>query len=916
MKPLILCILDGVGIRKEQHGNAVYEANMPNFDRLMMEYPHSLLDASEEYVGLPHNQMGNSEVGHSNIGAGRIVYQPQQLINEEIKNKQFFQNKNILEVINHTKTNNSKLHILGLLSDGGIHSDINHLLSLIDMCKANNIKNLYFHLFLDGRDTLPKEAIKYIEILEQKIKETNIGEIATISGRYYAMDRDNRWDRIEKAYKVIVGNSKEKKNYKKHIESSYKKNITDEFIEPILVNKNGILEDNDGLIVFNYRPDRLRELFKAITNSEFKEFEHKTFNNIKLVTMFGVSEEVICTNAYQKQTLENTLGIYLSKKKLKQLRIAETEKYAHVTYFFDGGKELDLEGKKQILIPSPKVSTYDLKPEMSAYEITDQLLNEMNKYDVIILNFANGDMVGHTGKMDATIKALEHLDICLGKIYDKVKELKGTLIVTADHGNSDTMLDENNNPITSHSMSKVPFIITNKKIKLKNGKLADIAPTMLKILNLDIPKEMTGKSLIKEKHTISNIFIIISLMFLCTLGTFYTTRLIKFYKLENPSITVEDRMLIDEIKQNIVTSGSGLYHTNNEFIYKGKVENNYLLYSGILFRIIKINNDNSIKLITEESITNLKYNGNYKTSDIRKYLNDNGLENTGQFYNNLITPDNYLKNATFCLGKIAENKSDCSEQIIDKVGLLGLNEYIDALGNESYLNNGNYYWLIDGTDKGYYVFSEGGISNDTPGYYGIRPVINLKENTKIISGNGTFNDPYKIENTNVTIGKYIKYSNYVWKIINIEEDSYKLAMTNLLDIDLPYSTKTNQFNLNDKTSIAYYLNHTFYDKLDKTYLIEKEFKVGSYHDNYLDIYKEQVKANVGMMNIADLYVNDFSNYTLLTPATADMIYTVKSNNRYSTNFIEEKTKIRPVIYINKNINLNGNGSEANPFEIS
>ena len=500
MKPFVLCILDGVGIRKEKHGNAVKKANMPNFNKLMKKYPHSLLNASEESVGLPHGQMGNSEVGHSNIGAGRVLYQPQEIINREIKDGNFYQNKNILEVINHTLKNNSKLHIFGLLSDGGIHSDISHLMALIDMCKNNGIKNLYFHLFLDGRDTLPTVSIKYIEKLEQKIKETGIGQIATISGRYYAMDRDNRWERIEKAYNVIIGKSNVTENYKKYIEDSYKKNITDEFIEPILVNKDGILEDNNGLIVFNFRPDRLRELFKAITNKDFNEFEHKEFKNIKLVTMFGVSEEVICTNAYQKETLENTLGVYLSKNNLTQLRIAETEKYAHVTYFFDGGKELELKGKDQILIPSPKVSTYDLKPEMSAYEITDKLLEVIDKYDVVILNFANGDMVGHTGKFNETVAALETIDKCLGKIYEKVTKLKGTLMVTADHGNSDTMLDENDNPVTSHSMSKVPLIITNKKIKLKNGKLADIAPTILSYLNLKVPKEMTGKNLIKRRR--------------------------------------------------------------------------------------------------------------------------------------------------------------------------------------------------------------------------------------------------------------------------------------------------------------------------------------------------------------------------------------------------------------------------------
>ena len=912
MKPLVLCILDGVGIRKEKNGNAVYEAKMPNFDNLMKKYPHSLLDASEESVGLPHGQMGNSEVGHSNIGAGRIVYQPQQLINEEIKNGNFYKNENILNVINHVKNNKSKLHIFGLLSDGGIHSHIDHLMSLIDMCKDNNIEQIYFHLFLDGRDTLPNEAIKYIEQLEEKIKETNIGIIASISGRYYAMDRDNRWDRIEKSYKVITGIGKEIKNYKKYIQDSYQKNITDEFIKPILVDKNGKLENNDGLIVFNYRPDRLRELFKVITNPDFNEFKHQEFKNIKLVTMFGVSEEVICTNAYQKQKLENTLGVYLSKNNLKQLRIAETEKYAHVTYFFDGGKELTLEGKDQILIPSPKVATYDLKPEMSAYEITDELLKVMDKYDVVILNFANGDMVGHTGDLKATIKALEHLDICLGKIYNKVKELKGTLIVTADHGNSDTMLDENNNPVTSHSMSKVPFIITNKKLKLKNGKLADIAPTMLSLLNLDIPKEMNGKNLIKKKHIISNIFITISILFLSFLLIFYGNRLIQFYKEEHPDVNVNTN-LVDNLKQDTVTTGDGLYYQNKEYIFKGYPKNNYLTYSGYLFRIVKVNADGSIKLITDDSIYNLKLNGNYKTSNIRKFLNDDGLEATGIFYNNLLYPELYLKSNQFCLEASKEDTS-CIEQINDKVGLLSYQEYVDALGNNSYLNNNNYYWLSTGKDKNNYVFQEGGVSNETIGYYGIRPIINLKEDTKIIGGTGTVDDPYRIDASAVTVGKYITYSNMLWKIIAINEDSYKLALASLLD-ERRYSLYSNQYNIKDRTSIAYYLNNEFYNNLDKKYLLEGNFYIGNYNDNYSTIYSEEIKTYVGLMSVTDNFVNDFSNYYLITPSTADMVYSVNSNGRLSITPIENKLKIRPVIYLSKNISLTGTGDINDPLII-
>lgn len=499
MKPLVLCILDGVGIRNTEYGNAFMQANKPNFDRLWNSYPHSLLEASGELVGLPDGQMGNSEVGHMNIGAGRIVYQPLQYINEQIKNKEIFNNKEILEVINHTKNNNSKLHIFGLLSDGGIHSHINHLFALLEMCKKNNITNLYLHLFLDGRDTLPKSALGFIDTLNNKMNELGIGSIATISGRYYAMDRDNRWDRVKKAYDVIVnGVGPTYNNAQDSINDNYAKDITDEFIVPSIIDKKGIVEDNDGLITFNFRPDRLREIFYTLTNPEFNEFETKKLTNVKLVTMFSVSSDVICKNAFEHQKLDNTLGEYIASKNLKQLRIAETEKYAHVTYFFDGGVEKDLKGCDRVLIPSPKVATYDLKPEMSAREITNTLLDKIEKdlYDVIIVNFANGDMVGHTGVFDAAIKAVEVLDECLGKIDTLVKEKNGLLIVTADHGNCDYMLDENGNIITSHSTSLVPFIVNDNKLVLKNGKLGDIAPTILKLLNIDIPNDMTGDILV------------------------------------------------------------------------------------------------------------------------------------------------------------------------------------------------------------------------------------------------------------------------------------------------------------------------------------------------------------------------------------------------------------------------------------
>lgn len=495
----VLCIMDGVGIRDTEYGNAVKMAKKPNLDYLIKNYPHSKLEASGELVGLPAGQMGNSEVGHTNIGAGRIVYQPLQLITNQIKNGEFFQNKNLLETIKHVKDNHSNLHICGLLSDGGIHSHINHLFGLIDLCKKEGISNVYYHVFLDGRDTLPNICLKYLDELSEKIKETSVGSIASISGRYYAMDRDNRWDRVKKAYDVMVtGTGIECNSYKDVIEKNYNEGIFDEFIVPTIIDKNGMIKDNDGLIAFNFRPDRLREIFKAITNPDFSDFEHKNLKNIKLTTMMPVSNEVICNNAFELQKLDNTLGEYLSKNHKTQLRIAETEKYAHVTYFFDGGVEKDLDGCKRILVNSPKVATYDLKPEMSAYEVTDKLIKELdNHLDVVILNFANGDMVGHTGNLDAAIKAVETVDDCIGKIYKKVEEIGGTLIVTADHGNSEVMIDDNGNVITSHTTNKVPFIITDKSIKLEDGKLADIAPTMLYLLGLDIPKEMTGNVLIK-----------------------------------------------------------------------------------------------------------------------------------------------------------------------------------------------------------------------------------------------------------------------------------------------------------------------------------------------------------------------------------------------------------------------------------
>lgn len=498
MKPLLLCILDGFGYSTETVGNAVIAAKTPNLDYLFNKYPHSLLEASSKFVGLPEGQMGNSEVGHQNIGAGRVVYQQVQIINNAIENKEFFKNKKFLNLFNYVKQNHSKLHLIGLVSTGGVHSKLEHLLTLLELCKQENITNVYIHILTDGRDTLPKSANEYIDQLQHKIDELEIGTIASIGGRYYGMDRDNRYDRVEKAYDVITGQSDSKyDNYKKAIEINYQNNTTDEFIIPGLIDENGIVEDNDGIIFFNYRPDRLRELGAALSNENFAGFNRKKIVNIKLVTMMPISDEAIYEHAFDLETVNNSFGEYISKKGLTQLRIAETEKYAHVTYYFDGGVERDLKNSTRKLIPSPKVAYYDETPEMSAYEITDYLLDNMHKYDVIILNFANGDMVGHTGNFEATIKAVETLDQCIKKLYDKIIDLNGTMVITADHGNCERMLDEKGNILTSHSSNKVPFLMTTN-LKLKDGKLGDIAPTLLKYLNIDIPKEMTGDILIEE----------------------------------------------------------------------------------------------------------------------------------------------------------------------------------------------------------------------------------------------------------------------------------------------------------------------------------------------------------------------------------------------------------------------------------
>lgn len=481
MKPVLLCILDGVGIREEKLGNAFKNANTPNFDFLWENYPHTVLNASEEYVGLPKGQMGNSEVGHTNIGAGRIVYQSLELINKSFKNHEIDNNEKLLEIISYVKKNNKKLHIMGLTSDGGIHSHIDHLNGIISIAQKHGLEDkIFIHAITDGRDTLYNSSYSYIE----KLKSQNI---ASISGRYYAMDRDKRYERTNLYFDTITGNNITNMSIKDYINNSYANNETDEFIKPALFIKDGKIEKDDALIWINFRPDRAIQIVNKIISY-----------GTKVLTMMKINNEISAPYLFSHEKIKNTLGEYLSNLGYTQARIAETEKYAHVTYFFDGGETLNLKGCDQILIPSPKVATYDLKPEMSAYEITDTLLKKIDNYDFIILNFANGDMVGHTGNYEKTIEAVEHVDNCLGKIINKINEKHGLLIITADHGNCDYMFDKEGNIITSHSLSVVPFIVMKKDLTLTNGNLSDIASTILELCNIDIPKEMTGKSLIKK----------------------------------------------------------------------------------------------------------------------------------------------------------------------------------------------------------------------------------------------------------------------------------------------------------------------------------------------------------------------------------------------------------------------------------
>ncbi len=506
-KVTMLMILDGFGDNANKQGNAVELANTPNLDKLKKKYCCTDIYTSGKYVGLPDGQMGNSEVGHTNIGAGRIVYQELTRITKSIEDGDFFSIPEFLDAIENCKKHHSKLHILGLVSDGGVHSHIRHLYGLLEMAKRRDFEDVYVHCFLDGRDTPPASAENYITQLQEKMKEKGVGKIATLAGRFYAMDRDKRWQRIQKAYDAMVfGKGEKAQTPTKAIEDSYQKEVFDEFVVPtVMCNANeepiAKIEDNDSVIFFNFRPDRARQITRALVDPEFNEFETKKMN-LYFVCFTSYDETMPNVHiAFKKEPLKNTFGEIVSKHGLKQLRIAETEKYAHVTFFFNGGEEKQYPGEDRILVPSPKVETYDMKPEMSAYEVTDKVCEalENDKYDVIILNFANSDMVGHTGNLDAAIKAVEAVDKCIGRISKIIEEKKGNLIITADHGNAEQMIDyKTGEPHTAHTTNPVPTILmTSENYKLKeNGKLADLAPTMLDLMGIDKPEEMTGESLL------------------------------------------------------------------------------------------------------------------------------------------------------------------------------------------------------------------------------------------------------------------------------------------------------------------------------------------------------------------------------------------------------------------------------------
>lgn len=506
-KRVILCIMDGWGINKDCPKDATKTAKTPNFDKLKETEKYTQINASGEYVGLPDGQMGNSEVGHLNLGAGRVVYQDLTRINKEIREGKFFENKAFKDAIEHVKKNDSSLHLYGLVSTGGVHSSFEHVKALVKMSAENGLKKVYVHAFLDGRDTPPKSAVEFLAELEAELKKYNLPQIATISGRYWAMDRDNRWDRVEKAYNALLfGEGEKAANSDEAIKASYAKDVTDEFVEPTITNADpdSRIKDNDAIIFFNYRPDRAREITRAMTFEEFDGFNRKARrNNLYYVCMAQYDETFPLPIAYPPEKLTNILGDVLDDNGVKQYRTAETEKYAHITFFFNGGEEKSGKLETRALVASPKVATYDLQPEMSAPQVCENVLKALDdpQYGFILVNFANPDMVGHTGVFDAAIKACETVDTCVGKIVEKAKENGVVMLLTADHGNSECMEDpQTHTPFTAHTTNPVPFMLINGqgKYELKDtGALCDVAPTILQLLGIKQPAEMTGQSLIK-----------------------------------------------------------------------------------------------------------------------------------------------------------------------------------------------------------------------------------------------------------------------------------------------------------------------------------------------------------------------------------------------------------------------------------
>ena len=502
-KPVALIIMDGFGNGEKNRGNAIYDAKKPNLDRLFSENPLTEIGASGLDVGLPDGQMGNSEVGHTNIGAGRIVYQELTRITKAVKDGDFFENPEFAKAVKNVKDNDSALHLFGLLSDGGVHSHNTHLYALLELAKKSGLEKVYVHAFLDGRDVPPSSGADYVADCQSKMDEIGVGKIATVMGRYYAMDRDNRWERVEKAYSAMVyGEGVKADDAVEAVKESYKNEVTDEFVIPTVCEENAAIGANDSVIFFNFRPDRAREITRCFVDPDFSGFERKKgFFPLTYVCMTQYDATMPNVEvAFKPQSLKNTMGEYISDKGMTQLRIAETEKYAHVTFFYNGGVEKTYPGEDRVLVNSPKVATYDMQPEMSAYEVADKCVERIlsGEYDMIILNFANCDMVGHTGVLDAAVKAVEAVDECVGRVTDAVAKMGGVSLITADHGNADKMIDADGEPFTAHTTNLVPFCVVGYPCKLRSGGvLADIAPTMLKIMGLPQPAEMTGKSIIE-----------------------------------------------------------------------------------------------------------------------------------------------------------------------------------------------------------------------------------------------------------------------------------------------------------------------------------------------------------------------------------------------------------------------------------